>query len=100
MTKMAKRTSLAIVLVCMLGVAFAAPVGAQGQTGAEEEYNLDLPGSGANSETPTSGTTGDSEDSDSGFPVIVVILIAGAGVAAGIAAWRMRRSDEPDPPPS
>ncbi len=94
-----KRVALAMAIVCLLAAApTVAPVAAQGQTGAEEEYNLDLPGSGANSDTPAGGSTGSSDDSDSGFPVIVVILIAGAGVAAGIAAWRMRKSDEPDGP--
>jgi hypothetical protein len=98
MTKIAKRTSLALVAICAL-TALAAPTLAVAQGGAEDEYNLDLPGSGANEGTPTTSAGDVSDSSDSGgFPVIVVILVAGAGVAAGIAAWRLRKPHEPDEP--
>jgi hypothetical protein len=96
--KIAKRTSLTLVVLCVL-TAVAAPALAVAQGGAQDEYNLDLPGSGANEGTPASSASDVSDSSDSGgFPVIVVILVAGAGVAAGIAAWRLRKPREPDEP--
>jgi len=92
MTKRAKRISLSLVAFCVLAVPLAiAPSGALAQ-GAEEEYNLDLPGSGGDQTTPTTDTAtnvSDSEDSD-GFPVLVLVLFAAAGVGVGIAVWRMR----------
>jgi hypothetical protein len=98
MTKIAKRTSLALVAICAL-TALAAPTLAIAEGGAQDEYNLDLPGSGANEGTPASSASDVSDSSDSGgFPVIVVILVAGAGVAAGIAAWRLRKPRQPDDP--
>jgi hypothetical protein len=98
MTTWAIRMSL-LTLACALIAALAgAPAAAQDQTGAEQEYNLDLPGSGANADTPPASSAG-SEDSDSGgFPVLAVAIVGGAGVAAGFAVWRLRHHDEPEAP--
>jgi hypothetical protein len=100
MTTIAKRMSLAVAMLCLLaalaGPGLAVAQNNDGPAGAEE-YDLDLPGSGANEDTPaSSGDTSGSDDS--GFPVIVVVLVAGAAVAAGFAAWRMRKPHEPDEP--
>jgi hypothetical protein len=98
---MAKRMSLAAALICLLA-ALGGSATALAQSGdgdkpsAAEEYDLDLPGSGANEDTPSSSDTSGSDDG--GFPVIVVILVAGAAIAAGFAAWRMRKPHEPDDP--
>ncbi|MDX6582667.1 MAG: hypothetical protein QOI10_1851 [Solirubrobacterales bacterium] len=105
MNKMARWTSLILVALCALAPAAIAPVSAIAQ-GAENEYDLDLPGSGGNSSTPNN-TTGvnDVADSDSGgFPVIVLVLAVAAGVVVGLALWRLRTrqaldemDDEPGP---
>ncbi len=97
MNKMAKWISLVLVASC--AIAAIAPAIAGAQTGAEQEYNLDLPGSGANSETPDSNGSAVPDSSDSGgFPVLIVILVAAAAVAAGVAAWRLRKPGDPSEP--
>jgi hypothetical protein len=99
MIKMAKWLSLTMVAICALAPAIV-PSTAFGQ-GAEDEYNLELPGSGANSDTPSgSGASNVSDSSDSGgLPVIVIVLVVGAGVAVGVAVWRLRKPGPPDEPP-
>lgn len=97
MTRFTRRVSL-LALACGVVAAFAvAPAAAQDQTGAEQEYNLDLPGSGANEDTPPASSTGSDTSDSGGFPVIAVVIIGGAGLAAGFAVWRLRRQDEPEP---
>ena len=97
MTKMATWTALLVAALCLAGPAAVGPSPAAGQ-GAEEEYDLDLPGSGGDETTPatnTSNTT--SESDDGGFPVVVVVLFGLAGVAVGAAIWRLR-GPGPDEP--
>jgi hypothetical protein len=97
MKKMAKWISLLLVASCVL--AATAPAITSAQSGAEDEYRLDLPGSGANSDTPDSSGSAVPDSSDSGgFPVLIVILVAAAAVAAGIAAWRLRKPGDPSKP--
>lgn len=96
MNKMAKWISLVLVASCAMVAIAPATAGAQG---AEDEYNLDLPGSGSNADTPDSNGSSVPDSSDSGgFPVLIVILVAVAGVGAGVAAWRLRRPGGPSEP--
>jgi hypothetical protein len=95
MRTLARRAWLpAIVLACLVAMALA-PAGASAQSGAEQEYNLDLPGSGANQDTPQSSA---SDTDEGGFPVGIVVLVAGAALLAGFAGWRLSKGDEPDEP--
>ncbi len=103
MKKMARRTSLTLLALCATAaLVAAAPAAASDEPPAGQEYNLDLPGAGGGSQTPadSNGTSGSSDSG--GFPVIAVVLIAGAGVVAGFAAWRLRKpangDDTPDAP--
>jgi hypothetical protein len=82
---------LAIVSILLAGLVIPAAAGAQG---AENEYNLDLPGS-HEGEGQTTGAADASSSDSGGFPVIVVVLIVGAGAAAGFAAYRMRKPGGP-----
>jgi hypothetical protein len=100
MNKIAKWTALLMVALCVLAVpAAVAPVAVFAQ-GAEEEYDLDLPGSGGDQTTPANSTSADtSEKDDGGFPVLAIVLFGAAGVAVGLALWRLavsRRMDEMD----
>jgi hypothetical protein len=99
MNKMAKWTALLLVALCALAVPAVMAPAAFAQ-GAEEEYNLDLPGSGGDQTTPATNTSADTSDSDDGgFPVLAIILFAAAGVAVGLALWRLavtRRMDQMD----
>lgn len=84
---------LLIGLLCALALCAAPALAAEDDPPAGQEYNLDLPGGG---DAPAQQTDASDADSDSGgFPVVVVILVAGAGIAAGIAAWRMRKPGDP-----
>jgi hypothetical protein len=105
MKKIARCTTLALIALCALAPLAVAPTAALAQ-GAENEYDLDLPNSGADSSTPAADPGTTSSDSDSGgFPVIVVVLAVAAGAAVGVALWRMRAdrtdgADEPGDPPT
>jgi hypothetical protein len=93
MRRTARGTWLAaLALTCLLAVMLA-PAGAPAQSGADQEYNLDLPGSGANQDTPPASAS-DTDTDTGGFPVVVVLLIGGAAVLAGFAGWRLRKGDE------
>jgi hypothetical protein len=97
MTKTARLMALMLVASCALASAAIAPAVAGAQPGSEDEYSLDLPGSGADENTPAAGPTSSDDSSGSGgFPTLVVILVVAAGVAAGIAAWRLRKPHPPD----
>lgn len=91
------RKSLLAALICAVGLLAVAPALAAAQSGAAEEYDLELPGSGGSSDTPeaTSPTSGSGDD----FPVAVVVVVAGAAIAAGFAGWRLRAAREPDGEP-
>lgn len=91
---MARRTiTLLLALACALALCATPALAAQDDPPAGQEYNLDLPG-GDNA--PAQQTDASDADSGSGgFPVVVVVLVAGAGLAAGIAAWRMRKPNDP-----
>ena len=106
MTKMAKWTALILVGLCAAAFVTAIVPAAATAQGAEEEYDLDLPGSGGDETTPATNApvdTSNSED-DGGFPVLAIVLFAVAGVGVGIALWRLRtrqayeRSDPDEPP--
>jgi hypothetical protein len=97
MRRTARGTWLAALAVgCLLAVMLA-PTAALAQSGADQEYNLDLPGSGANQDTPPASAS-DTDTDSGGFPVVVVLLVGGAAVLAGFAGWRLRRGDGPDKP--
>ena len=99
MTKMAKWTALLLVALCAVAVPAVVAPAAFAQ-GAEEEYDLDLPGSGGDQTTPATNTSADTSDSDDGgFPVLAIVLFGAAGVAVGLALWRLavsRRMDDMD----
>ena len=99
MQRMARRISLTLVAACAV-TALAAPLAAASkEPPAGQEYNLELPGSGAGSQTTAGSSNADTGSSDSGgFPIIAVVLIAGAGIAAGFAAWRLRKPGGPRGP--
>jgi hypothetical protein len=104
MTKLAKRTSLilAALLLAAAGMAVVAPTGAIAQ-GAEDEYDLELPGSGGEQTTPApDGPIDTPDEDDDGFPVIGIVLVGAAGVVAGLGLWRLvvgRRLAESDEAP-
>src|SRR4051794_35334638 len=99
MNTMAKWTAVLLVALCALAVP-AALAPAAFASGAEEEYNLDLPGSGGDQTTPANNTSTETSDSDDGgFPVLAIVLFGAAGVAVGLALWRLavtRRMDDND----
>ena len=99
MNKMGKCIALLLIALCAVAVPAAMAPAAFAQ-GAEEEYNLDLPGSGGDETTPASNTSTETSDSDDdGFPVLAIVLFGAAGVAVGLALWRLavsRRMDEID----
>lgn len=79
---------LAAVALCAL---VALPSSAPARTGAEDEYDLQLPASGADQNTPDSDPGDAATDTGSGgVPVLVIALLAGAGLAVGAAVYRMR----------
>ncbi len=97
MTKMAKWTSLILAALCLLWTPVVIAPSLAFAQGAEEEYDLDLPGSGGDQSTPSTNTTNSSDSEDDGFPVLVIVLFAAAGVAVGLAVWRLavgRRLEE------
>ena len=103
MTKLAKWTAL-ILVVLLVPATAAALLPAAAVAQAEEEYDLDLPGSGGDQTTPANSTPTDTSgvDDDGGFPVLGIVLFAAAGVAVGLALWRLavgRRLEEAGEPP-
>lgn len=99
MTKLAKWTALILVVLLVPAIPAALLPAAASAQGAEEEYDLDLPGSGGDQTTPANSTPADTSaaDDDDGFPVLGIVLFAAAGVAVGLALWRLavgRRMDE------
>ena len=91
MNRISRTIAVLAVTLCAMSVAGALLPAVAGAQGAADEYNLDVPGKGGQTTTPTH-----TSDSDSGgFPVIIVVLIVVAGAAAGFAAWRLRKPNEP-----
>ena len=103
MTKLSKWTALFLVALIVPAIPAALLPAAAVAQGAEEEYDLDLPGSGGDQTTPANDTPADTSgaDDDDGFPVLGIVLVGAAGVAVGLALWRLvvgRRMDESDEP--
>ncbi len=99
MTKLAKWTSLTLVALCVFALPLAVAPAVVLAQGAEEEYDLDLPTSGDGTTPATNASNTTDDDDGGGFPVLVLIIVGAAGVAVGLALWRLqvgRRMDELD----